>query len=68
VSYSATFFFHMIPGFTETTTRLPVGAPLFNSPEAPGLQWVGGVLFLLFVAGAALQVWRMRSTRRLAPA
>src|SRR5215207_1495172 len=28
VSYSATFFFHMIPAMTETTTRLPVGAPL----------------------------------------
>src|SRR5207247_10535412 len=24
VSYSATFLFHMIPGFTETSTRLPV--------------------------------------------
>jgi len=26
VSYSLTFFFHMIPGFTETSTRLPPGA------------------------------------------
>ena len=25
VSYSATFLFHMIPGITETTTRLPLG-------------------------------------------
>jgi uncharacterized membrane protein len=28
VSYAATFLFHMIPGITETTTRLPLGAPL----------------------------------------
>src|SRR5471032_1791133 len=29
VSFSLTFFFHMIPGITETTTRLPLGSPLF---------------------------------------
>ena len=28
VSYSATFFFHLIPGITETLTRLPAGAPV----------------------------------------
>ncbi len=27
VSYSATFLFQMIPGITETSTRLPLGAP-----------------------------------------
>jgi uncharacterized membrane protein len=27
ISYSATFLFHLIPGITETTTRLPLGAP-----------------------------------------
>jgi len=32
VSYSATFLFHMIPGITETTTRLPLGAPLLPVP------------------------------------
>src|SRR5437879_11935364 len=25
LSYSATFLFHLIPGITETTTRLPLG-------------------------------------------
>ena len=28
ISYSATFFFHFIPGSTETWTRFPRGAPL----------------------------------------
>src|SRR6267142_3258882 len=28
IAYSLTFFFHLIPGITETSTRLPLGAPL----------------------------------------
>jgi uncharacterized membrane protein len=64
VSYSLSFFFHLIPGTTETFTRVPVGAPLFSGPEDPALQKVVGVLFLLFVLGAAAQVWKLRSSRR----
>lgn len=63
VSYSLTFFFHLIPGATETFTRLPAGDPLFSSPEDPALQKLVGVLFALFVVGAALQVWRLRAAR-----
>lgn len=59
VSYSVSFFFHLIPGATETFTRVPVGAPLFSGPEDPALQKVVGVLFLLLVVGAALQVRRL---------
>jgi uncharacterized membrane protein len=61
VSYSATFFFHMIPTFTETATRLPVGAPLASSPEAPGLQAAIGSVFVIFLIGAALQVRRLHA-------
>lgn len=61
VGYSATFFFHMIPAFTETATRLPVGAPLAASPEAPGLQAAIGAVFVVFLIGATLQVRRLRS-------
>lgn len=66
VSYSATFFFHMIPGVTETATRLPVGAPLAASQESPGIQAVVGLLFLVFLAGAYLQVRRLRPTQSAA--
>lgn len=59
VGYSVTFFFHLIPGATETFTRLPSGATLFSSPDDPNLQKVVGVLFLLLVVGAALQVRRL---------
>src|SRR5882672_1309300 len=33
VSYSLTFLFHMIPGATETTTRLPSGKPIFANAD-----------------------------------
>lgn len=61
VSYSLTVFFHGVPGVTETFTRLPAGAPLFTSPEDPALQKVIGMLFLLFLVGATLQVRRLRA-------
>jgi len=64
VSYSATFLFHMIPGVTETTTRLPLGAPLLPNADAPELQTAAGVLFVLFLIGATLQVMYLRGKRR----
>ena len=61
VSYSATFFFHFIPGITETSTRFPRGAPLVANADAPELQVATGVLFVVFLIGAALQVRRLRA-------
>src|SRR5207302_412770 len=61
VSYSATFLFQLIPGVTETTTRLPLGAPLLPSAEAPALQATSAVLFVVFLIGATLQVRRLRA-------
>jgi len=55
ISYSATFLFHMIPAIAETSTRLPVGAPLLASAEAPALQAANAVMFVAFLIGAALQ-------------
>ena len=63
VSYSATFFFHWIPAITETSTRLPVGAPLVASQEAPELQAATAVLFVAFLIGATLQVRRLRAAQ-----
>jgi hypothetical protein len=59
VLYSLTFFFHMVPGVTETLTRLPAGAPIFDSPDADGLAMIHGAMFCVFVAGSIWQV-RMR--------
>lgn len=60
VSYSATFLFHMIPAFVETSTRLPAGAPLVADRDGREVQMATGILFLLFAIGATLQVRRLR--------
>ena len=66
VSYSFTFFIHLIPGVTETATRLPLGAPMVASPDAPELQNIIGALFVLFLIGATAQVFRLRGSRGMA--
>ena len=68
VSYSATFLFHWIPAIAETTTRLPIGAPLFHDPEAPGLKMMFAVLIVLFLVGARLQIRRLSAEQRGPPA
>ena len=59
VGYSATFLFNLIPGITETSTRLPPGAPLVPNADAPALQAATGVLLVLFIIVAVLQVRAM---------
>lgn len=56
VSYSMTFFFHIVPGITESATRLPYGAPLASSPEDPNIKMAIGICFVLFLIGATLQI------------
>jgi hypothetical protein len=68
VSYSATFLFHMIPAFVETSTRLPVGAPLVTNRDGREVQVVTGILFALFLVGATLQLRRLRKEERKEPA
>jgi len=65
VAYSTTLFFHMIPGLTETFTRLPQGAPWFSGPDDPSLQKAVGVCFGLLVIGCVLQ---LRGLSKRAPA
>jgi hypothetical protein len=60
VSYSLTFFFHFIPAFTETATRLPSGAPLAANDQDPRLQAAIGACFVIFLIGATLQVRNLR--------
>jgi hypothetical protein len=64
VCYSMTFFFHIVPGITESVTRLPLDAPLASSPEDPRIQMAIGVCFVLFVIGAVLQVRALKATTR----
>ena len=60
LAYTATLFFHMIPGFVETTTRIPVGKPFATGPDDPALQAILGSVLLVFLVIAAAQVWRLR--------
>ncbi|AKC85802.1 hypothetical protein [Pseudoxanthomonas suwonensis] len=65
LGYSLTLFFHLIPGLTETGTRLPLGSPAFSSPEDPLLKALVGVGFVVYLAGAAWQVLRIRRSSRI---
>jgi len=61
ISYSATFLFHMIPGFTESLTRLPPGEPLVASQEAPIFRGIYGALLGAFLIGLTLQLRWLRT-------
>lgn len=67
IGYSLTVFFHLIPGFTETATRIPEGRPLVSGPDAPELQAAVGAAFLVFLAVALLQALRIRRQRAPLP-
>lgn len=54
-----TLFFHLIPGLTETGTRVPVGDPVFAGPEDPLLVTLVGIGFLVYLVGATVQVRRL---------
>lgn len=64
LGYSLALFFHLIPGLTETGTRLPLGNPAFSGPEDPTLKMLVGAGFLVYLAGAALQASRIRKANR----
>ena len=55
ISYPSTMLFHMIPAVTESSTRLPPGAPLVASPDAPVLRVIDLALLVAFLVGATLQ-------------
>ena len=61
VSYTTTFFLHMIPAIAETTTRLPPSAPLAAGPNDPLILVLVGTAFVLYIAGAAVQVVRLKA-------
>ena len=64
LGYSLTLFFHLIPGLTETGTRLPLGDPAFSGPEDPTLKALVGAGFVVYLMGATIQALRIRRSRR----
>jgi uncharacterized membrane protein len=63
IGYSLAFFFHMIPGFTETSTRLPAGRPLASGPDDPHLQMAIAAAFAVFLIGVFFQYRRLKTRR-----
>jgi uncharacterized membrane protein len=61
VSYTTTFFLHMVAAIGETTMRLPPSAPLASGPEDPLILVLVGVAFALYIAGATVQVLRLKA-------
>lgn len=61
-AYTLTFMFQLIPGFTETLTRLPVSAPIMKSPDEPFLKALPPVLFLIYLIGFFLQIRYFRKS------
>jgi len=61
ICFTATLLFHLIPGFTETLTRLPATQANFPNADAPALQPIFGLLFLLFLVVLVLQIRRLRA-------
>jgi uncharacterized membrane protein len=61
VAWSLTILFHLIPGVTETSTRLPLGAPLLPNADAPQLQIAYLGLFALFCLGAFFQIRHIKA-------
>lgn len=63
--YSLSYFFHFIPGFTETLTRLPAGRPVATGPEDPLVAGLIGASFLAYLVGVTVQLMHLRRNRRL---
>lgn len=62
--FSFSFFLLLVPAIGETLTRLPISHPLATGPESPLVRGTLLVWLAIFVVGAGLQMWWMRSQRK----
>ena len=60
--WSFTFFLHLVPGVTETSTRLPGDAPFFPNADDPTLAKIIAGVAVVALALIALQ-WRLGGAR-----
>jgi uncharacterized membrane protein len=65
--WSTTFFLHLVPGVTETSTRLPLGSPFFADADDPTLAKVIVGIALVALVLIVLQ-WRQASVRGVSAA
>jgi uncharacterized membrane protein len=62
-AYTTTVLFHLIPGFTETLTRLPPGSPVAASQDAPILVGIDSVLFVVYLIVLGLQLRKVHAAK-----
>jgi uncharacterized membrane protein len=67
LAYTATVFFHFIPGFNETLTRVPADDPFLSGPEDPVLFAMVGATFAVFAVFGVFQARRLLRNRRRNP-
>ena len=60
ICFTTTILFHLIPGVTETSIRLPVGHPFAESPESPALRPIYLGLLAAWAIGLVLQLRWLR--------
>lgn len=63
-AYTTTVFFHFIPGFNETLTRVPAEDPFLSGPEDPVLFAMVGVTFAIFAIYGFFQARRLLHNQR----
>lgn len=63
LGFSFSFFLLLVPGINETLTRLPVAHPLAAGPDSPLVRGALATWAGIFLLGALLQWWWMRSQR-----
>ncbi|SAI65304.1 Uncharacterised protein [Bordetella ansorpii] len=61
---SFSFFLLLVPGIGETLRRLPAAHPLADSPQSPVVQGALLAWLVIFVLGAGVQAWGIRSQRK----
>lgn len=66
LGFAFSFFLMWVPGIAETLTRLPVSHPLADGPQSPLVRGALGAWFAVFLVGAALQQFWIRSRQRRA--
>ena len=63
LAYTATVFFHFIPGFNETLVRVPPSDPIISGPEDPLLFLLVGLVLLVFLVIGLVQARRLLKSR-----
>jgi uncharacterized membrane protein len=63
VGFSSTILLHMLPGTTETLTRLPPGDPIVTSYSSPILLGALLLVFAAFLIGLRLQIRYLRAMK-----